>query len=1152
MTEDQGAGELWQTIQQGHRVFDVQARRGTPQTNGQSFVLLQDVQDIFPTASGLQFGRRVLGFMVDENGNRLQPLRVRHLPGTVLEALTSTAPRPPRSLPNSPPLTPTSNSTGSIHVLNSRQSSSNLEQVNSIPSSIPGQPRRRAISSRSPQVSQESEERLQILRQLQREMQEDEDQHSEYDLKLEQNEKLQQELLELQRLQQPVEVSRKSPFRPHEHVSIYSQLLPIRGPCFIPETHSDAVSTGSTDEGPQSQNSRFSLLYRSVLDGNYGPTVNDRGGECKNGEKKEYPAHLQDDCQGKIEALDLALMDGHHQQQSLTGMKRNPQQIQELQQQAVVDQMEEVIRQVHIILSKIAQLSDDYQGPRLFIVLPKEFSTRQTHHYQQLDETTLTEDQFRVHFLCSCSDLTLHASLCNSVQNSDSFVAGRNKPRTRTSSSSSGSIYSGGSIRSFVMSNGNLSTTSGSADGSIPALMPTLMPSSPHEVHFIRHGGYDLVRPTEFFQQYGIYVLRLLQMLKLGISTAGYTVSALLPPSKNPDSKIIGVFERTLEPAVNQTIQFLENLLTEHQMSEVSTALESLDMSGVHEFLKPKGSNGIMMGGLYRVISSEGCVHWVCQDHHRDVFHNPSTKELQLLTGIDGGVFSEQLGRIEISLTNSSHATRFYKTLVKKRSVQELCLSLKWEISYSDAKNLRDTLRRSNIVVLDLTCSASQSPAEILNKNKRAEPLWHILSDTKVRSFSLRGYSGFFKKVSSDMRQSVNELKVLYVSDEIEWDKDSIRITELLRSSPRLKQLTLTSSRMYETYHMIRDAASRRCPVLSKLVIQGVKSPTLGFKDQGDEQIVAHLGPKQVLVRMDVTIPNLAPYTRLFSNIRCISSIHLGCRVSLLSIGKHLLDMAQQPDSHLQELQIHCYVSEFHGFYDAFRKTVLKTTDVIRPRNCGLKRLHLYRGGNRMVTSNLRDPEALSLELLELQIHKSPLLQLIQRYGSKLTKLRTDGKYWIAAHSAALLDAICRQSRVSGGQVFATPPRSRLTHLYQTVADVDASLLEDLIAVIEHSPDLQEFHINVNQSFHLDKHRSEQWINFMNTVGEKITSIVFSCQNPKDWTDAFDIARQRGGGGDGGRARFPALVEAAFVAQDASRSDVVLKMLMDGAFAGFS
>ncbi|KAF9282420.1 hypothetical protein BGZ68_005980 [Mortierella alpina] len=60
----------------------------------------------------------------------------------------------------------------------------------------------------------------------------------------------------------------------------------------------------------------------------------------------------------------------------------------------------------------------------------------------------------------------------------------------------------------------------------------------PHHFHLAKHEGYLVARPSEFFEQYGDYVLTILKMLKYGVTVAGVVIPAfsqLVSPSR-PDS----------------------------------------------------------------------------------------------------------------------------------------------------------------------------------------------------------------------------------------------------------------------------------------------------------------------------------------------------------------------------------------------------------------------------------------------------------------------------------------------------------------------------------------------------------------------------------------------------------------------------------------
>jgi hypothetical protein len=51
-----------------------------------------------------------------------------------------------------------------------------------------------------------------------------------------------------------------------------------------------------------------------------------------------------------------------------------------------------------------------------------------------------------------------------------------------------------------------------------------------HHIHFANHEGYEIARPSEFYQQCGNYVLTILKMLKFGLSVSGVTVPAIFLP----------------------------------------------------------------------------------------------------------------------------------------------------------------------------------------------------------------------------------------------------------------------------------------------------------------------------------------------------------------------------------------------------------------------------------------------------------------------------------------------------------------------------------------------------------------------------------------------------------------------------------------------
>ncbi|KAF9110039.1 hypothetical protein BGW39_004858, partial [Mortierella sp. 14UC] len=144
----------------------------------------------------------------------------------------------------------------------------------------------------------------------------------------------------------------------------------------------------------------------------------------------------------------------------------------------------------------------------------------------------------------------------------------------------------------------------------------------PHHIHIAKHEGYDLQRPTEFFQKYGRYMLILLEMIKHGSMIAGHFVPALSSVNVSGAIDMLTSSHDTISPtAVNQSIEYLQSLSSkgsEEQDSAKDTttdsftgqeALEGADLRHLEAFIKSKDQHRAL-GNLYRIITQEGHVKW--------------------------------------------------------------------------------------------------------------------------------------------------------------------------------------------------------------------------------------------------------------------------------------------------------------------------------------------------------------------------------------------------------------------------------------------------------------------------------------------------------------------------------------------------------------
>ncbi|KAI8359033.1 hypothetical protein B0O80DRAFT_260258 [Mortierella sp. GBAus27b] len=328
----------------------------------------------------------------------------------------------------------------------------------------------------------------------------------------------------------------------------------------------------------------------------------------------------------------------------------------------------------------------------------------------------------------------------------------------------------------------------------------------PHHIHLAKHEGYEINQPTEFFQRYGSYVLTILKMLKLGISVAGVAVPSLshLLRAEALDQATTGLklLGGTLQTGLNQAIGCLEKITGDNEKSvdefseqtQANEALEGADLRKLESFLNNKDGNKAL-GNLYRTVTTDGHVKWVCVDHYRENYHEKAAKSFRDTVESLGGSFDENVGRVEINPGSRTQAEQFYRALEKAKSVYELEIGLDWETIYSDFKRLRDTLSISNVGALHIKLGLREGPAsDILNRSKRHDPIFDIMRHPSTHSFTITGARGDFVKRSSllSRNEEFPNLRHLTIGSELQTDLPIIKA--LVSRTPNLSSLTFQGS----------------------------------------------------------------------------------------------------------------------------------------------------------------------------------------------------------------------------------------------------------------------------------------------------------------------------------------------------------------------
>ncbi|KAF9177180.1 hypothetical protein BGZ51_009033, partial [Haplosporangium sp. Z 767] len=290
----------------------------------------------------------------------------------------------------------------------------------------------------------------------------------------------------------------------------------------------------------------------------------------------------------------------------------------------------------------------------------------------------------------------------------------------------------------------------------------------PHHIHLAKHEGYDLHRPKKFFQKYGRYMLTLLEMIKYGVTIAGFTVPALAAVSapgaidafKNP-------LDTILQSAVNQSIEYLQAFATKSSGDQNSVkddeansfsgqdALVGADLRHLEVFIKGKDEHRVL-GNLYRTVTQKGHVKWVCIDHYRLGYKEKDQHAFAVEVEMNRGSYDPQLGQVAIRLQSKIRATEFFDVLANARGVVDLDISFDWECSRSDIEALENALKKSRVSILrlDLHRLRISLGRELISTPAPYEPLVRIMEHINMKIIHIVLPKEFVKLSSLQPTQS--------------------------------------------------------------------------------------------------------------------------------------------------------------------------------------------------------------------------------------------------------------------------------------------------------------------------------------------------------------------------------------------------------------
>ncbi|KAF9390106.1 hypothetical protein CPB97_009908, partial [Podila verticillata] len=225
----------------------------------------------------------------------------------------------------------------------------------------------------------------------------------------------------------------------------------------------------------------------------------------------------------------------------------------------------------------------------------------------------------------------------------------------------------------------------------------------PQYVHLSSHSGYELKRQQEFFQVYGDYVLRVLEMVEYGHSNEAYEI----PPLNtfkilwHYDTNITGsrISKDSIGPLIDKAIGYLQDLsLPEWKSRPWLTRSQS---AAIKSYLDvQEGDNA--EGNLHRCINNCQHVYWKCRAHsYRYSKYDPVDMLTEYICS-HGGQVNMQQATLNIDLGSAEMADTFRNLLLRTGYKFNISIKLSWAPTRSYVESFFSRIAKTGIVVLEI------------------------------------------------------------------------------------------------------------------------------------------------------------------------------------------------------------------------------------------------------------------------------------------------------------------------------------------------------------------------------------------------------------------------------------------------------------------
>ncbi|CAM4816374.1 unnamed protein product [Rotaria magnacalcarata] len=177
----------------------------------------------------------------------------------------------------------------------------------------------------------------------------------------------------------------------------------------------------------------------------------------------------------------------------------------------------------------------------------------------------------------------------------------------------------------------------------------------PNKMHIAPHDGYSIKKTRDFIMTYGPYLRTTLNIVKFLLTAGG----VVIPQLGNVSTVVATVIPSQLQSSgsyetMQQQLQLVNNLLDKfdnqesragfsvlrHKKSQVAP-LQGAELRELDTYLELV-DNKRSLGNLYRIVTADGHVRWVCLEHYDEISYNKKMGKYINEFEAMGGKFDEK------------------------------------------------------------------------------------------------------------------------------------------------------------------------------------------------------------------------------------------------------------------------------------------------------------------------------------------------------------------------------------------------------------------------------------------------------------------------------------------------------------------------------